>query len=56
MSNGMARVQRLSNFNEPLEEGYFPKLDNSVASHVWPARHAGTTLKVSISNLLQHIH
>ncbi|KAF4519140.1 hypothetical protein B566_EDAN007413 [Ephemera danica] len=32
MCNGMARTKRLTNLNEPIEEGYFPKLDSRVAS------------------------
>ncbi|XP_049838944.1 phenoloxidase 2-like [Schistocerca gregaria] len=45
LSNRLARVRRLSNWREPVEEGYFPKLDNIVASRVWPPRHAFANLR-----------
>ncbi|GLH01682.1 Phenoloxidase subunit 1 [Gryllus bimaculatus] len=32
---------RLLNWREPIEGGYFSKLDSLVASRVWPPRHAG---------------
>lgn len=44
-SNGLPRVARLSNFREPLEEGYFPKLDSLVSSRSWPPRPANSPLK-----------
>ncbi|KAK7790028.1 hypothetical protein R5R35_006635 [Gryllus longicercus] len=40
-SNRLGRVQRLLNWREPIEGGYFSKLDSLVASRVWPPRHAG---------------
>ena len=45
-SNRLKRATRLSNFREPLEVGYFPKLDTLVASRNYPGRHAGAVLKV----------
>ncbi|KAK7790083.1 hypothetical protein R5R35_013004 [Gryllus longicercus] len=43
-SNRLGRVQRLLNWRDPIEEGYFPKLDSLVSSRVWPPRHAGAKL------------
>uniref|UniRef100_A0A1B6MSZ9 Tyrosinase copper-binding domain-containing protein n=1 Tax=Graphocephala atropunctata TaxID=36148 RepID=A0A1B6MSZ9_9HEMI len=43
-SNNLSRVKRLLNWREPIQEGYFPKLDSLVASRVWPARNANTIL------------
>uniref|UniRef100_A0A1B6ERM2 Tyrosinase copper-binding domain-containing protein n=1 Tax=Cuerna arida TaxID=1464854 RepID=A0A1B6ERM2_9HEMI len=43
-SNNLSRTKRLLNWREPIQEGYFPKLDSLVASRVWPARNANTTL------------
>ncbi|KAF9815719.1 hypothetical protein SFRURICE_009236 [Spodoptera frugiperda] len=45
MCNGLSRVQRYQNFRDPIEEGYFPKLDSQVASRAWPPRFAGTTIR-----------
>lgn len=44
LCNNLARVRRLTNFYEPIEEGYYPKLDNSVASRAWPSRHPFTKM------------
>ncbi|VVC24126.1 Hypothetical protein CINCED_3A001218 [Cinara cedri] len=38
LSNDMNRVVRLTNWRDPIEEGYFPKLDNILANRVWPSR------------------
>lgn len=38
LSNNLRRVERLLDWNKPIEEAYFPKLDNLLASRVWPAR------------------
>lgn len=46
LSNGMNRVERLTHWNDPLTEGYFPKLDNIMANTVWPSRPANTRLSV----------
>lgn len=46
LSNEMNRVVRLTNWHEPIEEGYFPKLDNIVANRVWPPRPNNTKLRV----------
>lgn len=44
-SNNLPRVKRFNNFREPIEEGYFPKLDSLVASRAWPARSSNTAIK-----------
>ncbi|XP_050441246.1 phenoloxidase 1-like [Adelges cooleyi] len=44
-SNHINRVTPLMHWNEPILEGYFPKLDNAVSSHVWPARSPNTKLQ-----------
>lgn len=46
MSNDMNRVVRLTNWRAPIEEGYFPKLDNILANRVWPPRHVNSILSV----------
>ncbi|XP_049851220.1 phenoloxidase 1-like isoform X2 [Schistocerca gregaria] len=38
LSNNMGRVERLLHWDKPIEEAYFPKLDNILASRVWPSR------------------
>lgn len=40
----MKRVERLMDFNEPIKEAYFPKMDSQVASRSWPARVANQKL------------
>lgn len=40
----MPRVKRFNNVRDPIEEGYFPKLDSLVASRAWPARPANSKL------------
>lgn len=44
----MNRVVRLTNWREPIEEGYFPKLDNILANRVWPPRHVNSKLQVIV--------
>ncbi|XP_065201970.1 phenoloxidase 1-like [Planococcus citri] len=44
LCNHLARVKRFLDFREPIEEGYFPKLDNFVASRLWPSRNQNTRL------------
>ncbi|XP_071448025.1 phenoloxidase 2-like, partial [Hetaerina americana] len=44
LCNNLARVKRYFNFDEPIEEGYFPKMDKPFASRSWAARHAGSRL------------
>ncbi|XP_023292337.2 phenoloxidase 2-like [Lucilia cuprina] len=44
-SNNLARVTRLNNFREPIQEGYFPKMDSLVASRAWPPRFQNTQIK-----------
>lgn len=46
LSNDMNRVVRLTNWRTPIEEGYFPKLDNILANRVWPPRHVNSLLSV----------
>ncbi|CAB3245542.1 unnamed protein product [Arctia plantaginis] len=43
--NGLSRVRRYNDFRQPIEEGYFPKLDSQVASRAWPPRFSGTTIR-----------
>lgn len=47
LCNRLGRVRRFLDIREPIEEGYYPKLDNFVASRVWPSRHQNTRLSVS---------
>lgn len=42
--NGLLSVVPLSNFNLPIEEGYFPKLCTQHLEHSWSARCDGTSL------------
>lgn len=46
LSNHMNRVVRLTNWNQPIAEGYFPKLDNVLANRVWPSRPVNSVLTV----------
>ncbi|KPJ13412.1 Phenoloxidase subunit 1 [Papilio machaon] len=45
LCNNLGRVKRFSNFREPIEEGYFPKLDSQVASRAWPPRFEGSSIR-----------
>lgn len=55
LSNGMNRVERLIQLNDPITEAYFPKLDNILSNGVWPSRFANSRLKVSFdSTCKQH--
>ncbi|XP_072377116.1 phenoloxidase 1-like [Diabrotica undecimpunctata] len=38
LCNGMKRVKKFSSFNDPIPEGYYPKLDTSIAKRTYPAR------------------
>lgn len=38
LCNKMNRATRLINFEEPIKEAYFSKLDSLVASRTWPPR------------------
>lgn len=51
----MTRVVRLTNWRDPIEEGYFPKLDNILANRVWPPRPANARLNV-IQNTIYFIN
>lgn len=42
--NNLPRVKRFNNLRDPIEEGYFPKLDSLVASRAWPSRPANTKI------------
>lgn len=44
LCNKLYRVKRLSNLREPIEEGYFPKLNTQNSSHTWPPRFENTVL------------
>lgn len=48
LSNDMNRVVRLTNWRDPILEGYFPKLDNILANRVWPPRPVNARLSVTI--------
>ncbi|XP_036327948.1 phenoloxidase 2-like [Rhagoletis pomonella] len=43
-SNNLSRVVRFNNLREPIQEGYFPKMDSLVASRAWPPRFEDTKL------------
>jgi len=45
LSNYMAQVQPLNNLDEPIAEGYFPKMDSTVASRAYPPRFDNTRLR-----------
>lgn len=55
LSNDLNRVVRLTNWHEPIIEGYFPKLDSVVANRVWPPRPANTKLNVLIKLIISSI-
>lgn len=38
LCNDLPRVAPLSDFREPIPEGYFPKMDQEVAGRAWPGR------------------
>lgn len=42
LANRLARVKRFNDFRQPMLEGYFPKMDSSVATRAWPARSDNT--------------
>ncbi|XP_059615048.1 phenoloxidase 1-like [Phlebotomus argentipes] len=42
--NGLHRTNRLSNFEKPIEEPYFPKLNTTVANHNYPPRYPDSHL------------
>jgi len=41
----MAQVQPFNNLDEPIAEGYFPKMDSTVASRAYPPRFDNTRLR-----------
>lgn len=41
----MKRVERLIDWDSPIKEAYFPKLDSLVASRSWPARVTGQKIQ-----------
>ncbi|KAH8348467.1 hypothetical protein KR084_007657 [Drosophila pseudotakahashii] len=45
LSNHMARVQPFSNLDEPIAEGYFPKMHSSATGRPYPPRFDGTRLR-----------
>lgn len=45
LSNNLGRVERLIDWQKPIKEGYFPKLDNILSSRVWPSRQANSKLQ-----------
>lgn len=52
LSNKMNRVVRLTNWRDPIIEGYFPKLDNIVANRVYPSRPQNAKLQVILKYYL----
>ncbi|CAF4884696.1 unnamed protein product [Pieris macdunnoughi] len=40
LNNSLPRVKKFNNFNEPISEAYFPKLDSLTSSRGWPPRQA----------------
>jgi len=50
LSNDMNRVVRLTNWRDPITEGYFPKLDNILANRVWPPRPVNARFSVTIKH------
>ncbi|CAG9854814.1 unnamed protein product [Phyllotreta striolata] len=55
LCNGMKRTERFTNFYDPMPEGYFPKLDNLVASRSWPGRVANMRWQ-NLDRSLEQIH
>lgn len=51
LCNKMNRVERFMDFDQPIKEAYFPKMDSLVASRSWPARVANQKL----SNLRREV-
>ncbi|KAF7284741.1 hypothetical protein GWI33_021611 [Rhynchophorus ferrugineus] len=45
LCNGMQRTERLIDWDRPIKEAYFPKLDSLVASRSWPSRVTNQTLQ-----------
>ncbi|KAK6640549.1 hypothetical protein RUM44_012245 [Polyplax serrata] len=45
LCNDLSRVERLTNFRDPVPEGYFSKLDSLVSSRSWPPRHSNALLR-----------
>ncbi|XP_060525566.1 phenoloxidase 1 [Cylas formicarius] len=45
LCNKMKRVERFLDWDQPIKEAYFPKLDSLVASRSWPARVANQKIQ-----------
>nr|WGN96286.1 setae polypeptide [Ochrogaster lunifer] len=43
LNNALRRVQKFSNWREPIPEAYYPKLDSLTSSRGWPPRQANMT-------------
>ncbi|XP_026333079.1 phenoloxidase subunit 2-like [Hyposmocoma kahamanoa] len=41
LDNSLKRVAKFSNFNAPIPEAYFPKLDSLTSARGWPPRQSG---------------
>lgn len=58
LCNNLNRVVRFVNWRDPIEEGYYPKLDNIVSSRVWPPRQPNARLsvifKISFTSWIQN--
>ncbi|XP_012266915.2 phenoloxidase 1-like isoform X1 [Athalia rosae] len=44
LCNDLKRVERWSNWREPIREGYFPKLDTVLSSRAWASRPANSVI------------
>ncbi|XKL64183.1 hypothetical protein PGB90_004269 [Kerria lacca] len=54
LCNNLARVKRLVDLREPIEEGYYPKLDNPIANRPWPSRHSNSRLS-NLNREVDHV-
>lgn len=45
-SNNLPRAARIKSLEEPIAEGYFPKLDSVIAARIWAPRQANAKLSV----------
>ncbi|XP_028172901.1 phenoloxidase subunit 2-like [Ostrinia furnacalis] len=43
LNNNLKRVEKFSNWREPIPEAYFPKLDSLTSSRGWPPRQSNMT-------------
>lgn len=48
LANSLGRIVPYSNWDQPIAEGYFPKLNNSNGGLNWASRPSGMVLRVSL--------